>query len=594
MQRIRFVMTWAVLWVMVLTVHAAPHNQVDNLITFSSDLRADLESIADTVFGAGNRPDSWTANIDRTTATYSSDLWFDGELVANALFSEASRPAGWIGITAPKQEIIVRNVRHDLEISADDVYGETRPAFWKGTTQLLRCDRTTMNLITLLQNEYAFEVVDAFTVVDFCGDLVDDARVALLNDYQLEIQGDVLSESILAVRGDLERLANEIFGVNDRPIAWTGNADITSPLLLTDTYDDLELLADLQLGEDNRPQTWIGAVTSSSVETYRNIRYDLELLADRVVPTLPTITEDRPRGWQGATDPLRRCDFVVQDFVIILESIYNTDEETRFNRDQYLSSTNFCEDILLAANNHTENPPLTERQQEIATQADSVFFGESEIAFAYLDMSALQYMGMMPRGTEFRAWYRNFNDSHMMFVAGDGFAVYLDRRWTTLPQDVFDRLPVPEGVLPLTFCEADWCQGPGPTPTPTGSALDALLAVATPEFPPTSVPSQTIPLEEKTQLTFEYVRVTYLSDNLESRVAQVSLELCQETTLTTCEVVTRIFDTVTATDIPSVSQFGGRAVFELDYGYTAGLIIESASLVSSEVFISDPSLRAGS
>ena len=50
-------------------------------------------------------------------------------------------------------------------------------------------------------------------------------------------------------------------------------------------------------------------------------------------------------------------------------------------------------------------------------------------------------MGQMPLGTRFRAWYRNYNDSTMMFVSGENFALYIDRRFTTLPQDVFDRLP---------------------------------------------------------------------------------------------------------------------------------------------------------
>ena len=91
------------------------------------------------------------------------------------------------------------------------------------------------------------------------------------------------------MRGDIERLANEAYGVNNRPIGWAGNTDPNSPLLITDNYADLRLLADTVLGTDVRPEGWIGLVTDSSAETWRNQRHDLELLADEAVPEFPLL-----------------------------------------------------------------------------------------------------------------------------------------------------------------------------------------------------------------------------------------------------------------------------------------------------------------
>ena len=62
---------------------------------------------------------------------------------------------------------------------------------------------------------------------------------------------------------------------------------------------------------------------------------------------------------------------------------------------------------------------------------------ESRNAFAYDDSGATVYFGVLPWGTEFRAWYRNFGESTMMFVSGDEFAIFIDRRWTTMDEDTF-------------------------------------------------------------------------------------------------------------------------------------------------------------
>ena len=51
---------------------------------------------------------------------------------------------------------------------------------------------------------------------------------------------------------------------------------------------------------------------------------------------------------------------------------------------------------------------------------DNMKLASSNYAFAYLDVGATQYMGIMPGGISFRALYRNFGDSSMMFVVFAG------------------------------------------------------------------------------------------------------------------------------------------------------------------------------
>ncbi len=176
----------------------------------------------------------------------------------------------------------------------------------------------------------------------------------------------------------------------------------------------------------------------------------------------------------------------------------------------------------------------------------------------------------------------------MMFVSGDDFAVFIDRRWTTLTQDVYIRLPTTQGVKPLTFCDATWCNGPGPTPTPTGfGAIQALLNAGTPPAPPDVGQVSA----NKTQVSWNNIRVTYLQDNTTARTAQVALEICTDTSQTNCEPVTSIFDNATGANKPVLSQYNGLNVYEFPYGYTSNLVIESATLFSPDVWISDPTIR---
>jgi hypothetical protein len=548
---------------------------INNFGNFVLNTRADLETLADEKVGVGQRPDGWTFNINNLNSpTYIADLWYDQELLAEQIYS-TDRPANWIGASSTSDaQVVARNIRHDLEIAADTVYGKNnRPPAWRGGPALFRCDRTVMDTVFMLQTVYKVTFDLPESTVSYCqviaGQAQDKVLEQALNTPDIE---QTLPDLVLALRGDLERLADEQLGLNTRPQNWIGNKDKASPTLLSDTYLDLETLANDQLGSGSRPDGWQFNLPNAPVFAYRVLRYNLELLANALGRT------PRPRGWQG-TNPVETCDPQVQNLVTLAQQQYS------FSTDSVPAGDNFCQQLAVATNAIVENPP---QSQETVTEGNDQFVGESQIAFSYLDSAATQYMGMMPAGTKFKAWYRNFGNSTMMFVSGDNFAVFIDRRWTTLPQDVYSRLPTTEGVKPLTFCDASWCNGPGPTPTPTGfGAIQALLNANTPPAAPDIGQVQ----ENKTQVSWNNIRVTYLLDNEAARTAQVTLEICTDTTQTNCEPVIQIFDNATGANKPVLSQSNGLNVYEFPYGYSSNLVIQSATLFSPDVWISDPTIR---
>lgn len=542
--------------------------------TFLQNVRANLELAANEALGEGVRPEGWTFNLNRIDSpTYLVDLWFDTELLATGVVG-TERPAGWVGAPVTKDvQIVARNIAHDLEQLADQVFGmNTRPEAWRPVPTLVRCDRTLMNTILLLTVSYEAVFTTTEDNPNYCLTLSDEAQSEILSIALSgpEVQ-ETLPDLVLAVRGDLERLADEELGVNNRPATWIGNKDRESPNLLSDSFLDLETLANLELGVGNRPPGWLATLPGAPIYAYRYVRFNLELLANTLV-RIP-----RPRGWQGA-DLIGTCGPDLQSLVSLADLAYN------FSAEDVSTEGNFCQQLAVAVNVIVESPP----EPEDILPGDDSFVYEADYAFTYLDVAASQYMGIMPGGTEFKAWYRNFGDSTMMFVSGEKFAVFIDRRWTSIPEDVFMRLPTLEGVKPLTFCDAPWCNGPGPTPTPTGGgAIQALLNQGTPQPPPDV--SQLA--QGKTQVSWNFIRVTYVQDNAAARTAQVTLEICSDTTQTECEPVSVVFDQATGTQKAVLSQSNGLNVYDFPYGYTSNLIIESETRFSSDVWISDPTIR---
>ncbi len=570
MRRYPFFLLGLVLLLIGGSVLAVPSQQTNPL---ALDTRVDLETLANAVLGEEQRPASWTGNSDAASPKFVSDLWFDNEQLANSVFGEGIRPSEWLGATSVNAAVLVRNIRHDLELAADEFFGSrSRPPEWIGASGLLRCERNLQNLVTMLRNFYTIDIQTPESALDYCATVTNDVEDSLLNQGIFPSDNEALKDLTLAVRGDLERLADEKLGLDNRPVNWVGNKDRESASLIGDNFLDLESLASQLLGGDQRPLNWVGVVAASPYISYRNMRHDLELLADQTMGD-----SLRPRGWQGL-NPIERCEPLTQDLILITQANYGFTTDT-------IALENFCQEVANNANLLIENPPI---EDVVAQEERSQFLAEAESAFTYLDINASQFMGIMPPGTKFRAWYRNFAASTMMFVSGDDFAVYLDQRWTTLPIDIFDNLPTLEGVAPLTFCDASWCNGPGPTPTPTGSgALALLLNQTTPVAPPSQEE-----ISEKVQVSWNNIRVTYLADNAQTRTAQVALEICVEPAQITCEPIIRVFDNAVGAAKPVLSQSpNGLNVYEFPYGYSSNLLIEGTTLTSPDVWISDPSIR---
>lgn len=561
-------------------VWAAPTQQADLFQLFILEARTDLEQLANEALGEGVRPESWTFNTDLESNTVVVDLWFDHEQLADDVFGTGQRPPDWFGATSRDREILARNIRHDMELTADDVFGvNERPESWNGAPRIYRCDRTLQNFVRLGAEFYDTRFDIPQGVIDYCATVVQEISETLLPRVFEDVapQEDELAALTLAVRGDLERLANELFGVNERPSRWVGNVDVESPSLAADLATDLELLANERLGSGNRPDGWGLFVQTAPAYTARILRFNLEALTDETLGV-----DVRPNGWQSE-DPLDGCLPLQQGLVVVAERNFG------FMTDETLAtSADFCELTLFTANTVVEDPPIPIAEDDIET--DTRFVGESNFAFSYLDVAALQYMGVMPQGTEFRAWYRNFSESTMMFVSGENFALFIDRRFTTLPEEIFASLPTLDGVRPLTFCDANWCNGPGPTPTPTGSGpLQALIFDATP--PATIVADEAAVEAGKTSVSWNNIRVTYLLDRPEAGTVQVALEICAEPQQIACEPVSRVFDNTTGTDKPVLSQFNGLNVYEFRYGFNDQVVVEGPTRIASAIFLSDPTIR---
>ncbi|MCU0515177.1 MAG: hypothetical protein MUE40_21700, partial [Anaerolineae bacterium] len=153
---------WITLGMMTLLAAAlfsqvlAQSGTAATLPPFIAALRADMELIADEVFGSGQRPELWTGSADTTSPSIIADIWFDNEQLADEVFGRGQRPADWIGATSSNPALVTRNVRHDLEVLADAVGGtDVRPPGWTGAAPFHRCSRTVLNLVYLLETVYA-------------------------------------------------------------------------------------------------------------------------------------------------------------------------------------------------------------------------------------------------------------------------------------------------------------------------------------------------------------------------------------------------------------------------------------------------------
>lgn len=581
---------WAVLFTLLIlmmgvTSASPPYQQgsPENLFqAFLRDLRNDVEILADRAFPGAQRPDDWLGNTDFTTDSMLADLFIDNSLLAGEIFG-GELPTGWIGISTNVADIVARNLRHDLELSADAWIGEDlRPDEWLGGPLLFQCDETLMNTLYVLDIEYNIRPRTPETVFDYCETVTDEVASDLVSAALGTVLIRNIPELLLAVRGDLERLADEVLGLNVRPGGWLDNVDITDLAFDADLRTDLESLADVTF-ENRRPASWVQSGTSDDSSILRNVRFNLELLADRTLGSA-----NRPNGWQGEIQ-LFRCTPAIQNLVTLITSTYPYELPVT-----EATGPEYCAIVRLSANAAAVNPPTPEEREEFNDDQNSIIFtAESRNAFAYDDAAATVYFGVLPWGIEFRGWYRNFGGSTMMFVSGQDFAIFIDRRWTTMEEERFLTLPTMEGVIPLTFCDASWCNGPAPTPTPTGSGplLDIIFSGTEPAENLVLI-TPDADTEGKQLVNWNNISVNYLLFREDVGQVQVTLEICREATQIVCEPVTTLFNTTTAQGVPVVSQSGGLNVYQLPYGYRTEFTIEGTNFYSTDIWLDDPALAS--
>jgi hypothetical protein len=271
----------------------------------------------------------------------------------------------------------------------------------------------------------------------------------------LSLEASEALPSLVSARGDLELLANEVFGRDQRPAGWSGSADATDPNLPLLIRLDLEVLAGYVLGAEVRPDDWFGVVPSSPLAVARDIRHDLELLADIVVGA-PTI---RPGLWTG-DDPLMRCNRATQALVPLLERsgfVLNVD----FNQRDY------CREIENQASRFVETqiiqpvaPPVTAGESGGTTVGGIIapYRVDTPFVVAFYDSRARRRAGVLPEGMGFRTLSRsNIQFSNMMLITGEGFTLFVD--YTTTPVSSADFDALPEVALGAsTDCSADWCE----------------------------------------------------------------------------------------------------------------------------------------
>jgi len=178
------------------------------------DARNDLELIAAQVYGV-SRPPGWNGSLDSADPQLNLLVRLDLEILIVDQLGET--PPGWFGIVASTPFHIARDIRHDLELAADLLLGQgNRPATWRGSETLYRCNRATQTLVALLERGSGF----VLSVPE-----VDDAAVYCT---ALEQALTSYSETVLLTRPrdqDLFSVRAEIIAQNAPPPTYVIETD---------------------------------------------------------------------------------------------------------------------------------------------------------------------------------------------------------------------------------------------------------------------------------------------------------------------------------------------------------------------------------
>lgn len=142
---------------------------VDETVALLTDVRADLDLLAGERLGS-QRPEGWSGISDVTNPQMALLTRLDLEIFTGAVLGANERPRGWFGAVASSPFAIVRDIRHDLELLADAVVGSSvaRPAGWRGSDPIMRCERGVQTLVALLRAGGVFQLEADRTSPNFC------------------------------------------------------------------------------------------------------------------------------------------------------------------------------------------------------------------------------------------------------------------------------------------------------------------------------------------------------------------------------------------------------------------------------------------
>ena len=143
--------------------------------------RTDLEVMATEVLGI-SRPPGWSGSLDINDPQLALLARLDLELLAAIVYGERIRPEDWFGAVGSSQLAIVRDIRHDLEIMADNIYSGARPADWAGGDPIYRCSRSTQALAGVLQRSGLYTITADPALGDYCRQVeIEVSRFAEVN-----------------------------------------------------------------------------------------------------------------------------------------------------------------------------------------------------------------------------------------------------------------------------------------------------------------------------------------------------------------------------------------------------------------------------
>lgn len=261
--------------------------------------------------------------------------------------------------------------------------------------------------------------------------------------FSPEIQDALVSAGL-----DLELIADERMD-GERPVGWSGSLDLENPQLPILIRLDLELMAAQIYGIENRPDDWFGAVNSTLEAIVRDIRHDLEILADDVFGS------DRPLDWAGG-DPLDSCDRSTQALVALIQrnGLYTLTSNP--------ATPDYCIQVTNEISRYVEVNLLSENINigSDGISIPSAVSVQTEFAVGFYNRSASLRAGLIPPGTGVTPIARSYQTfSNMTLVQGEGFVVFIEWQNLNLTQDEWESLPDESGIEYETSCTEDWCEG---------------------------------------------------------------------------------------------------------------------------------------